>query len=137
PLALSGALSIAGLLPAGIEVAVVVRDLAFGLIGVRVGRGFDLEALRKIAGLARQVAAAIHALRLLCFGLGWVLALTADVSLLDGYLATTPGGIFAVLPIAAGSDADTAFVLAAQSLRLVVMVLAAPFAVRLMVGVRD
>jgi uncharacterized membrane protein AbrB (regulator of aidB expression) len=64
--------------------------------------------------------------------LAWVLELTAGVSLLDAYLATTPGGLYAVLPIAFGSNADTGFVLAVQGLRVLVMVLAAPAVVRLL-----
>jgi uncharacterized membrane protein AbrB (regulator of aidB expression) len=52
------------------------------------------------------------------------------VSLLDGYLATTPGGLYAVLPIAYGSGADATFVLAVQGLRLFAMILAAPLVVR-------
>jgi len=67
-----------------------------------------------------------------CFVLGWLLELTAGVTLLDGYLATTPGGLYAVLPIAYGSGADTTFVLAVQALRLLGMVLAAPALVRLL-----
>jgi hypothetical protein len=54
------------------------------------------------------------------------------VSLLDGYLATTPGGLYAVLPLAFGSGADATFVLAVQGLRVLVMVLAAPAVVRLL-----
>jgi len=45
---------------------------------------------------------------------------------LDGYLATTPGGLFAVLATAVGSGADTTLVLAVQVLRLVVMLAVAP-----------
>jgi len=67
-----------------------------------------------------------------CFLLAWVLKDTADVSLLDAYLATTPGGLPAVLPLAIGSGADATFVLAVQALRLLVMVLAAPAVVRLL-----
>jgi uncharacterized membrane protein AbrB (regulator of aidB expression) len=52
--------------------------------------------------------------------------------LLDAYLATTPGGLYAVLPIAFGSGADASFVLAVQGLRILVMVLAAPAIVRLL-----
>ena len=65
-----------------------------------------------------------------CFALGWVLEQIAGVSLLDGYLATTPGGLYAVLPLAFGSGADATFVLAVQGLRVLVMVLAAPAVVR-------
>jgi uncharacterized membrane protein AbrB (regulator of aidB expression) len=56
----------------------------------------------------------------------------ADLPFLDAYLATTPGGIYAVLATAVGSGADTAFVLAVQALRLLVMVIAAPPLVRLL-----
>ena len=59
-----------------------------------------------------------------------LLKVAAGVSLLDAYLATTPGGLYAVLPIAYGSGADVAFVLAVQGLRLFAMVLAAPVVVR-------
>jgi hypothetical protein len=65
-----------------------------------------------------------------CGGLAWVLHVTAHVSLLDAYLATTPGGLYAVLATAFGSGANTTFVLAVQGLRLLVMVLAAPLVVR-------
>jgi uncharacterized membrane protein AbrB (regulator of aidB expression) len=67
-----------------------------------------------------------------CFALAWVLELTAGVSLLDAYLATTPGGLYAVLPLAFGSGADAGFVLAVQGLRVLVMVLAAPAVVKLL-----
>jgi uncharacterized protein len=55
------------------------------------------------------------------------------VSLLDAYLATTPGGLYAVLAAAFGTGADTTFVIAVQTLRLFVMVLLAPLVVRRLV----
>jgi Transition state regulatory protein AbrB len=59
-----------------------------------------------------------------------MLELTAGVSLHDAYLATTPGGVYAVLAIAVGAGGDTTFILAVQTLRVVVMILLAPLAVR-------
>ncbi len=79
------------------------------------------------------VVISIAALLAACFALAWLLELTTDVPLLDAYLATTPGGLYAVLPIAYGSGADTTFVLAVQGLRLFAMVLAAPAVVRWLV----
>jgi uncharacterized protein len=67
-----------------------------------------------------------------CARLAVALDLTTDVSLLDAYLATTPGGLYAVLAIAFGAKANTTFILAAQGLRLVVMVALAPLVVRRM-----
>jgi uncharacterized membrane protein AbrB (regulator of aidB expression) len=52
------------------------------------------------------------------------------VSALDGYLATTPGGMVTVLAVASGSGADSTFVLVVQVLRMVVMVLSAPLLAR-------
>jgi membrane AbrB-like protein len=131
PLVLTGVLSLTGVL-GDVQVPPVAREVGFALIGLHIGLGFDQEVVREIARVAWMVAGAIAALLVACFVLGWLLELTAGVSLLDGYLATTPGGLFAVLPIAYGSGADTTFVLAVQGLRLLGMILAAPAVVRLL-----
>ena len=62
--------------------------------------------------------------------LGVVLAEATGRTALEGYLATTPGGLYAVLAVAVASGADTTFVLGVQALRLVGMLLAAPLVVR-------
>lgn len=129
PLILTAVLSLAGA-TGGEQVPPLAREAAFAVIGLQIGVGFERDTLREIARLALPVAACIAGLLLACFALGWLLALTADVSLLDGYLATTPGGLYAVLPIAFGTGANATFVLAVQGLRLFAMVLAAPAVVR-------
>lgn len=48
------------------------------------------------------------------------------------YLATTLGGIYAVLATAVGIGADTTFVTAVQALRILIMVIAAPPLVRVL-----
>ena len=80
------------------------------------------------------VVAAVFGVLIACALLAVVLDLTSDVSLRDAYLATTPGGLYAVLAVALGADANAAFILAAQGLRLIVMVALAPVVVRWMVG---
>ena len=132
PLILTATLSLTGV-SGGAHVPPIAREVGFALIGLRIGLGFERETLRRMARLLPPVALSIAALLLVCFALGWLLKLTADVSLLDGYLATTPGGLYAVLPIAYGSGANTTFVLAVQGLRLLVMMLAAPAIVRWLV----
>jgi uncharacterized protein len=67
---------------------------------------------------------------LACFGLAVLLAATSPATLLDAYLATTPGGLFAVVAAAFGTGADTTFIVAVQTIRLLVMVLLAPLTVR-------
>ncbi|MEX2252935.1 MAG: AbrB family transcriptional regulator [Thermoleophilaceae bacterium] len=129
PLILTAVVSGSGL-SGDVQMPPLARELGFALIGLQIGLGLDRETLRQIARMALPVAATIAFLLVACFGLGWILELTAGVSLLDGYLATTPGGLYAVLPIAYGSGADAAFVLAVQGLRLFAMVLAAPIVVR-------
>ncbi len=131
PTLLAAALTLGGALD-GIAVPPLLREAAFAAIGLYIGLRFERETLRSIKRLLPAVLASIVVLIAGCFVLAWVLKLTAGVSLLDAYLATTPGGLYAVLPIAFGSNADAGFVLAVQGLRILVMVLAAPAVVRLL-----
>lgn len=108
----------------------VLREAAFIGIGLQVGLRFTPATLRQVGRLLVPVLVSIAVLLVACFGLALVLAPTADVSLLDAYLATTPGGLYAVLAIAFGAHADTTFILAVQGLRLLIMVLLAPLVVR-------
>jgi membrane AbrB-like protein len=131
PTLLSAVLTLTGAIE-NVAVPPLLRELAFAAIGLYIGLRFERETLRRIGGLIVPVLVSMLALIGGCFLLGWVLEVTAGVSLLDGYLATTPGGLPAVLPLAIGSGADATFVLAVQGLRLLVMVLAAPAVVRLL-----
>jgi membrane AbrB-like protein len=131
PTLLSAALTLTGVID-DVAVPPLARETGFALIGLYIGLRFERETLRRIGRLVVPVLFAIIALIAGCFALAWVLKETADVSLLDAYLATTPGGLPAVLPLAVGSGADATFVLAVQALRLFVMVLAAPAVVRLL-----
>jgi membrane AbrB-like protein len=121
-----------GLTLAGVEFAVppVVRELAFALIGLQVGLRFTLSTVKLLGRLIFPVLGAVFALLIGCAGLAVLLALTTDVSFRDAYLATTPGGLYAVLAVAFGAGANTTFILAVQVLRLLVAVLLAPLAVR-------
>jgi len=131
PLLLTAALTLSGTVH-DVTVPPVLRDTAFALIGVQVGLRFTVESLRAVRALLVPVLGSIVLLIVGCAGLAWLLSVTANVSFLDAYLATTPGGLYAVLATAFGSGANTTFVLAVQGLRLLVMVLAAPAVVRLL-----
>jgi len=132
PLLLTSVLTLSGA-TSDVAVPALVREAGFALIGLYIGLGFERDTLRRIARLLLPVALSIAALLAASFGLAALLTLTADVPLLDAYLATTPGGLYAVLPIAYGSGADTTFVLAVQGLRLLAMIVAAPLVVRWLV----
>jgi membrane AbrB-like protein len=131
PTLLAAVLTLAGVID-DVVVPPLLREAAFAAIGLYIGLRFERATLRSIGRLITPVLVSIVGLIAGCFALAWVLELTAGVSLLDAYLATTPGGLYAVLPIAFGSGADATFVLAVQGLRVLVMVLAAPAVVRLL-----
>jgi uncharacterized protein len=115
------------------QVPAIVREPAFAAIGLQVGLRFTPQLLRQAGRLLVPALVCILGLLVACFGLAVILAGTTDASLLDAYLATTPGGLYAVLAAAFGTGADTTFVIAVQTLRLFVMVLLAPLVVRRLV----
>jgi len=125
PLLLVAVLTVTGV-PGVTAVPELLQQLSFGVIGLEVGLRFTPASLRSAGRVLLPVLALIVALLLACFGLALLLAPLAGVTVLDAYLATTPGGLYAVLGVAVGAGADTTFVLAVQVLRLLVMLLAAP-----------
>ena len=108
-------------------------EIAFALIGLRVGLSFTPDTLACSGASRGPVLLDIVVLLVACFGLA-VAARTPRrrATLLDAYLATTPGGLYAVLAVAFGAGANTTFIVAVQSLRVIAMVLLAPLAVRFM-----
>jgi membrane AbrB-like protein len=129
PMVVSGALALSGAVH-DVTVPDALQQLAFAAIGLEVGLRFTPAALRQARDTLVPVLGAIALLLVGCAALGWMLSELAGVSLLDGYLATTPGGLYAVLATAVASGANAPFVLAVQSLRLFAMVLAAPPIIR-------
>jgi membrane AbrB-like protein len=108
----------------------LAQDAAFVVIGLQVGLGFTMSTVRRTGRLLAPVLLSIAVLMLACAGLAVVLDRMASVSFMDAYLATTPGGLYAVLTAALGAGGNTTFIVAVQSLRVVVMVVLAPVAVR-------
>lgn len=129
PMLVAGALAVTGAAQ-DVTVPNALQQLAFAAIGLEVGLRFTPASLRQARETLVPVLGAIALLLIGCAGLGWVLSELAGVSLLDGYLATTPGGLYAVLATAVASGAHAPFVLAVQSLRLFAMILAAPPIIR-------
>jgi membrane AbrB-like protein len=134
PMLVAGAVGL--LLPDGFAVPPVLREVAFAGIGLQVGLRFTVATVREVGTLLVPVLLCIVGLMVACFGLAVLLDLATSATLLDAYLATTPGGLYAVLAAAFGSGADTTFVLAVQTLRVLVMVLLAPAVVRVLVALK-
>ncbi|GLY14490.1 membrane protein [Kineosporia sp. NBRC 101677] len=111
-----------------------LESLGFALIGLQVGLRFTRASLKSVAAVLPLAALVIIGLIVACAGLGVILARATGQSMLDGYLATTPGGLYAVLATAVGSGADVTFVLMVQIARLFVMLLCAPLLARLIAG---
>ena len=131
PLLVAAGLDLGGVTD-GLTVPAPLQSAAFLVIGLQVGLSFTWGNLRTIRRALPLALAAILVLVLACAGLGAVLSAATGVSALDGYLATTPGGLYAVLATATDSGADATFVLAVQVLRLLVMLLTAPLVARVL-----
>jgi uncharacterized protein len=129
PMLVAAAADLAGL-SQGAQTPPLVESAAFVVIGLQVGVSFTRESLRTVGRALPLALAIIVGLVLGCAGLGALLAEATGVGQLDAYLATTPGGLYAVLATATDSGADATFVLAVQVLRLFVMLLSAPLLAR-------
>ncbi|WP_052090501.1 AbrB family transcriptional regulator [Modestobacter caceresii] len=129
PMAVAAVLDVTGL-SQGATVPPLVEAAGFLAIGLQVGLGFTRASLRLVGRALPLAVVLIVGAVVACAGLGVLLSRTAGVSALDGYLATTPGGLYAVLATATGSGADATFVLAVQVLRLFVMLFSAPLLAR-------
>ena len=129
PMLVAAGLELGGL-SGGARVPTPLEVAAFLVIGLVVGLGSDRDGLRTVARTLPLGLAVILGLVAACAGLGALLAATTGASALDAYLATTPGGLYAVLATARDGGADATFVLAVQVLRLFAVLLAAPLLAR-------
>ena len=100
------------------------------LIGWQAGVAFTRDALRAIGRLLPAAIGLIVVLNVGTAGLGVLLADVAGSRPLDGYLATSPGGIYAVLATAVETGSNVTFIIAAQVVRVLLMLFAAPFLAR-------
>jgi membrane AbrB-like protein len=104
--------------------------LGYALIGVQVGLRFTRSSLASITRMLPAVLAIIVAMVALTAAMGALLAWATPVDGLTAYLATTPGGLFAVLATAADSGSDVTYVMAVQLLRLLVILAFTPLLAR-------
>jgi len=113
-------------LSAGAQVPAALVQVSYGVIGLQAGVSFTRETVSVLRRVLPAAALLIVAVIVACAGLGALLSALTGASALDAYLATTPGGIYAVLAASLSTGSDVTFVLAVQVLRLLVMLLAAP-----------
>lgn len=100
--------------------------ICYAFLGWSIGLGFTHEILAHVSRALPQVLLAILSMISLCGALALVLVYTAGVDPLTAYLATSPGGMDSVAIIGAASRVDLSFVMALQTLRLVVVLIVGP-----------
>lgn len=125
PLIISAVISISGLL-GPVAVPWPITILGYLSIGIGVGLQFDRASLRAIARILPLAVGLIIAITIACAIAGHFMAQMIGVSSLDGYLATTPGGLWAILAVASEAGSDVTFVLAVQVIRLLMAISCAP-----------
>jgi len=129
PLGMAAALTLSGWsMHASAPAALAV--LAYAVIGLQAGLRFTRNSVRVIARILPLAVGLILVVLLACAGLGVLLAHLAGVTPLEGYLATTPGGLYAVLATAQDSGIAVTFILAVQVARVLLMLLLAPVLAR-------
>ena len=108
-----------------------LRALASLLLGWFVGLRFDRAFLSTAYRLVPRLLLFSVVLIGLCVGPAWALVHFLHIDPLTAYLSTSPGGLDSLILIAMGSSADIPFVVATQTLRFFLVILAGPFVARL------
>jgi len=101
------------------------------VLGWNIGLGFTRESLLRAGRALPQVLAATVTLIAVSAALAAALVWAAGVDPMTAYLATSPGGMDTVAIIATAAKADLSFVMALQTLRLVIVLAAGPPLARL------
>lgn len=106
--------------------------LALGnlVLGWQIGLGFGRDTLRSVFRAVPQLLGSTVLLISLCAGMSWVLTRILGLDPLTAYLATSPGGLDSIAIIALGSEVDLSFVMAAQTLRLLFVLILGPHIAR-------
>lgn len=99
---------------------------AFAVIGWNIGLKFTRASLGASVRLMPRIAAVIAAMIAICGLLSILLAGMVGSDALSAYLALSPGGLDSVFIIATSTHVDLSLVLAAQVVRLIVVMSVAP-----------
>ena len=136
PMALTVVLELTGL-SFGLAVPMVLVQVGYMLIGWQAGVAFTRESLRAIGRMLPAAIGLIVALGVATAGLGALLARFTGLTPLEGYLATSPGGVYAVLATAVETGSNVTFIIAAQVVRILLMLFAAPLMARGVVWISE
>jgi len=112
---------------------------SYAVIGWSIGLNFTRTILKHAARALPQIIASIVVLITFCATLGFAMSRALGIDPLTAYLATSPGGMDSVAIIAAASNrVDLSFVMALQTARFLIVLVAGPPLARLLArSVRD
>jgi len=136
PLALTVVLQLSGV-PFDLTAPAALVQVGYLVIGWQAGVAFTRDSLRAVGRTLPAALALIVVLTVATAGLGVLLARFAGLTPLEGYLATSPGGVYAVLATAVETGSNVTFVIAAQVVRILLMLFAAPFLAKAIVRISD
>ena len=136
PMALTVVLQLTGL-SFGLAVPMVLVQVGYMVIGWQAGLAFTSDSLRAIGRMLPAAIGLIVALGVATAGLGALLARFTGLTPLEGYLATSPGGVYAVLATAVETGSNVTFIIAAQVVRILLMLFAAPLMARSVVWISE
>jgi uncharacterized protein len=99
---------------------------SYVVIGWRIGLVFTRPILAHATRALPQILLSTFALIAFCGGVAGVLVMALGLDPLTAYLATSPGGVDSAAIIAASSHVDLSFVMALQTIRIVIVMLLGP-----------
>jgi membrane AbrB-like protein len=131
-------LALAAVLHGTVGMAVILPPwllaASYALVGWSIGLRFTRPILIHAVRALPQLILSIVALILACGALAVVLNRFAGVDPLSAYLATSPGGVDSVAIIAASAKVDLPFIMAMQTMRLLLVLVLGPRIARLIAG---
>lgn len=133
PMAIAAVLSVSEVVDTAAP-PMALQDAAFAAVGLMVGLSFDRESISTLRNIAWLAVAQSLLGMVACAGAAYFIARASDLSLLDAYLATTPGGLPAVLAAAVSSGANVGVITAMQVARVVASLVLAPLIGRSLPG---
>jgi membrane AbrB-like protein len=98
----------------------------YTLLGWSVGLHFTPTILAHAVRAIPKILLSVTLLIAFCGELAYVLTQTLGIDALTAYLATSPGGMDSIAIIAASSHVDVPFVMALQTIRFLIIVMAGP-----------
>jgi membrane AbrB-like protein len=103
----------------------------YALVGWNVGLRFTRALLGYVLRQLPGILFCIFVMLAMCGAVAAFMVFVAGIDPLTAYLATSPGGADSIAIIAASTDVDVSFVMAMQTVRLLVVLFAAPYLTRI------